>query len=217
MSKCTTNDATCRSATARPAGRVFGGMSVTALCTFFLPTALAAQPAPCRPSTDPTRAAAVVATEAWISARWSKSATTWRTAYTLKPEPKSPLGIAVGGSESVKPEHGQAQVPAPIAIAGLARITSLTCTVYEVGPQAAVVVRYSGRDLQFDENGHGWSRPIPAVLLHVLEVRPPTSANGAPAVVDLVEVRTALPADMDLAVPASPQPPPKPQPAVKRR
>lgn len=217
MSKCTPSDATYRTAMVRPVRRVFGSISATALCTFFLPTALGAQPAPCRPSTDPTRAAAVAATEAWIGAHWSKSAASWRAAYTLKPEPKSPLGIAVAGSEGVKPEHGQAQAAAAIAIAGLARITGLTCTVYEVGPQAAVVVRYSGRNLQFDENGHGWSRPIPAALLHVLEVRPPTSANGTPAIVDLVEVRTALPADMDLAAPASLQPAPKPQPAVKRR
>lgn len=183
-----------------------------------LPAGVAAQPVPCAQVVDPSHRAALADAENWLAVRWARHGAVWLTQFTLRPEPRSPFGTtitgrAVGSSGEMQPPSA-AVAAAPIA--GQASVATLSCTTYEVGPDLSYVVRYSGRGLRFNENAKGWTKPLRTSIIHVLEVRSSATSSGGPAVVELGEVRTALPPDMQLTAPTAAtaaQPPP----ASKRR
>ena len=161
-----------------------------------LSSAATAGPIPCAKAQTPEQRAAVAAAEAWHAARWQHTSGRWMAAYELKPAPALPLGMgsfkgAAAFVDTVAPAVNQ-------VIRGVVSVAALTCTTYELSTDHTIVVRFSGRSLSFNENAGGWSRPLPAAVLHVLEIN---SANG-PAAVPVPSTRTALPPDAQLSLPA---------------
>lgn len=188
------------------------------VCLLALPASVAAQPVPCSRVVDPTHRTALAEAEVWLAVRWAKNGAAWLTQFTLKPEPRSPFGTAITGrGVGTGGETRPPSAPiAALAISGQASVSALSCTTYEVGPDLSYVVRYSGRGLRFNENATGWTRPLRTSMIHVLEVRPSAAPSGVPMVIELGEVRTALPPDMQLTAPTSATAA-QPLPASKRR
>ena len=139
----------------------------------------------------------------------------------LKPAAAVPLGIGAFGLSGSAGAELRAQVEASTAkpITGLAAVAALSCTTYELNPGyssgSSFAVRFSARAVRFNEESGGWTRPLPAAVLHVLEVHIPADASHTPRIADLPEARTALPPDMQLSLPPPALAPPAA--AAKRR
>ena len=187
-----------------PAAKARGLLA--ALAMLAAPGAAEAGPQPCGAITAPRQRAAIAAAELWRAAHWIEINAVWMATYRLKPAPALPLGIGTF-------VRGNALGAAPAAtppIEGIVAASQLICSSYEIGPEpVSIVVRYVARGLRFTENGKGWTKPLPALLVHALEVSETTS-GAAPewAVRDLPEARTALPPDARLSLPAADTVPP---------
>ena len=164
------------------------------------PLAAAAGPVSCAKAHSPEQRAAIAAAEAWHARLWQHTAGGWTAVYQLLPPPTLPLGMGSFKGAAALSEGGTGGPIQPIR--GVASVSEIVCTTYEVSPDHTFVVRLTGRLLSFNENAHGWSPPLPAALLHVLEVRPGATPDmSGLTVIPLTTARIALPPDAQLSLP----------------
>ncbi len=161
-----------------------------------------AQPVPCATVTETVHRAAIVEAERWMAARWVRQGTVATADYALARAPSLPLGLGTFGA-TAKGGEMLGSNGATTKITGRISVTNLACATYEIasiGAGRRFAVRFTGNALRFDENARGWTRPLPAAVLHVLEVAAPEGRPGPAIIRDLPEAPTALPPDLQLAV-----------------
>ena len=165
------------------------------------PIAATAGPMSCAKAHSAEQRAAITAAEAWHAHLWQHTGGGWTAAYQLMPPPALPLGMGSFKGGAAFSEGGTGGPSQPIR--GVASVSKIVCTTYEVSPDQTFVVRFTGRQLSFNENAQGWSRPLPAALLQVLEVRPVVTPDASGLeVIPLTTARIALPPDAQLSLPA---------------
>lgn len=145
---------------------------------------------PCDAMGDVDTVAAVAAAREMFNARWVQTPAGWGAAFKFKTEPRNPFAL-----KAVMPE-----TPAETAIEGFVLARAVSCTVYEVGAPRAYVVRFVAEALRFNENGAGWTRPIPLSAVMIAAVEPGGTKWTAR---DLPESRTAIPPFAMLRHPAA--------------
>jgi hypothetical protein len=135
---------------------------------------------PCIEMTDADSVSAVVAARAVLDGRWLQTPGGWGAAYAFKTQPRNPFAL-------------KAMVPEPAAepsIEGLMAARSINCSAYEVAAPRAYIVRFTAEALRFNENGGGWTRPLPLSVIMIVSVEqrgPVWVARNLP------EARTAIP------------------------
>jgi hypothetical protein len=135
---------------------------------------------PCDELADTDAVAAVAAARGMFNARWLQTSAGWGAAFKFKTEPRNPFAL-----KAVIPD-----LVAEPPIEGFVTARSVTCSVYEVGAPRAYVVRFVADGLRFNENGAGWTRPIPlsVIMIAAVELRGESWIAR-----DLPDARTAIP------------------------
>ncbi len=186
------------------------------LCAVFVAVSACARPghagpAPCATAADPIVKAAISAAETHWETHWSKGRSGWTTTYTLKPEPKNPLGVLPRPAPMGEPAPDPAS-PSPIG--GLAIVETIVCRYYEINPDGGFVIRLVGRRLSFSDNGAALSRPIASALIEAFVVTQKSDAALSFHIAPLAEAATAIAPDMILSLPPMAS---EPAPATARR